>query len=168
MTMNNNQSIGAFSQRMSKKAYGSNSPLDTDPSSENANMCLVTVNYDHTMGQVTFESLIDGSVSVKKGDSVKLTATPNSGYRFIKWQGVKAVTKETSPTIDFVVNHDVNIEAVFAKEDKPAAGGAGNGGNGGNGSDGLQHESPVVSSIRKYWWVIAIILGYLILKEGEQ
>ena len=158
--MYKNQSTGAFSQRQYKRVVRSEYDNPTGSNGENANMCSVKVLHDSTMGKVMSESLVNGSISVKKGDSVKLTATPDSGYKFVKWEGVRNVEKETSPTIDFVVNNDVVLTAIFAAE------GAGGEPGGGDPEDPKKNKSVgLESTIKKYWWVLAIILGYLILKE---
>lgn len=167
--MYKNQSTGAFSQRQYKRVVRSASDDANGSNGENANMCSVKVLYDSTMGKVMSESLVNGSISVKKGDSVKLTATPDSGYKFVKWEGVRNVEKETSPTIDFVVNNDVVLTAIFAAENN---GGSviGNAGSNGGGYSGVNHNNgsqPLISTIKKYWWVLALILGYFILKEDK-
>lgn len=172
--MYKNQSTGAFSQRQYKRVVRSASNDANGSNVENANMCSVKVLYDSTMGKVMSESLVNGSISVKKGDSVKLTATPDSGYKFVKWEGVRIVEKETSPTIDFVVNNDVVLTAIFAAENNGGTnnGGSviGNAGSNGGGNSGGNHNKgsqPLISTIEKYWWVLALILGYFILKEDR-
>lgn len=162
--MYSNQQIGAFSQRQYKNnvSRATNTPLDPSTlESEQTGVCRVTVSYNKTMGKVTYENLIDGSISVKRGDTVKLTATPNSGYKFVEWVGSVAI-KKTLPTIDFIVNKDVDLEAVFTSENDGVqdVGGSGD-------SERPKKESDLISTVKKYWWVIAIILGYLILKEDK-
>lgn len=182
--MNKNISIGAFSQRQYKNVGAHKDLTNADSNGQNQDMCQVTVVYDKTMGQVSFENLIDGAISVKKGDTVKLTATPNSGYQFVKWVRYSKVPQivltsdartllsySTSPTIDFVVNQDIAMGAVFAAEGNGGQVGS-NGGNGANGGYEIgvephKNESALVSTVKKYWWVLAILLGIYLLKEDK-
>lgn len=71
-------------------------------------------------GKVTGVKLQNGSVSVKKGDSVRLTATPKAGYSFVKWQGapVGSAAERTNPSISFTVSTNCNVLALF-EADKP-------------------------------------------------
>lgn len=71
-------------------------------------------------GKVTGVNLQDGSVSVKKGDNVRLTATPKAGYHFVKWQGapVSSPSERTNPSISFPVSTNCNVLALF-EADKP-------------------------------------------------
>ena len=63
----------------------------------------VTVVYDATMGIVT-----GGGNHIAEGTVVTLTATPNSGYRFLNWN-----TGETTASISFTLTSDTTFEATF-------------------------------------------------------
>lgn len=57
---------------------------------------------DASMGSVS------GGGTFDEGTEVTLTATPNEGYRFVRWS-----TGDTTATLTFVVTEDVSLVAVF-------------------------------------------------------
>ena len=141
----------------------------------------VTVHYNGLMGNVSGNGLqlVDGGgsqglgkITARGGDTVTLTATPKSGHRFVEWLGAPK-NKKSNPDLALKVGANYNITAVFAS-DTPNPGGGGNGGS--DDPETPEAPDPVVPSgksggvksvLRKYWWVLAILAGYWLYKEGE-
>jgi hypothetical protein len=69
---------------------------------QSTNDRTVTVEYDTAQGQVT------GAGTYLVGDTVTLTATPNDGYRFVRWSN----EVEDNP-YTFVISEDVTLTAEF-------------------------------------------------------
>lgn len=119
----------------------------------------VNVRWDRQMGNVTANGLTPGEsagsarLTANAGDTVKLTATPGSGYHFVKWTGGPSNGKETNPEYTFQVNNNYDITAVFAADQN-------GGGSGGNNSQ----VTPVVNAtgfnlkafVKKWWWLLLI------------
>ena len=169
--INNNKTGVAYSQRHGAQAQKpslsdrddaiTQTPLDTPtPSTE---VFTVKVSCNGDMGRVSGNGLSEGALTAHKGDSVTLTATPKTGYAFVKWLGLPMSQKETDPTVTFTVPSNLNITAVFdKKEDEPA-------GEGVNGDTDLSStkETGLKALLKKYWWVPAIVAGYWLYKEGK-
>ena len=68
------------------------------------NTCSLTLNANETMGSVT------GSGTYTKGTNATIVATPNDGYRFVKWSD-----GNTNATRSIVVNEDMTLSAIFEK-----------------------------------------------------
>lgn len=164
--MKNKVFQGAYSQRYSNY-------LSTTPSKERDDsviaqpidnpVCTVKVAFDKDMGKVNGTGLANGVVSVHSGDSITLTATAKSGYHFVKWIGLKATGKDTDNTLTFNVLSDCEITAIFAADET----------GGGSVDDPEppvnlpQSEKGIVTLLKKYWWVLAIMLGCYLYKEGK-
>ena len=69
---------------------------------QSTNDRTVTVEYDAAQGQVT------GAGTYLVGDTVTLTATPNDGYRFVRWSNEVVDNPYT-----FVISEDVTLVAEF-------------------------------------------------------
>ena len=69
---------------------------------QSTNDRTVTVEYDAAQGQVT------GAGTYLVGDTVTLTATPNDGYRFVRWSN----EVEDNP-YTFVISDNVTLSAEF-------------------------------------------------------
>jgi len=54
------------------------------------------------------------SYTIEDGTSVTLTAVPDSGYKFLRWE-ISGGSKQTNATCTFKVSADVNYMAVFEK-----------------------------------------------------
>lgn len=132
-----------------------------------------------------------GLATVGAGDTVKLTATANAGYHFVRWNGIVTV-KDTSNPVDVKMTQNCEVIAVFAPDtpgehpsDNPSGGnggeppvsGGGNGnggngngnGNGGNHTNGLYGGSivdQVKPFVKKWWWAI-LIVAYIAYKEWK-
>lgn len=87
-------------------------------------------------GSVTGNGLVNGQASVKAGDSIRLTATPKSGYVFKTWRGITPGAYNinlSSSVINLPVDRNHALVAVFdplVKDPTPN-----NGGNGGGSND---------------------------------
>lgn len=160
----------------------------------------VKVSWDAQMGRVTpngsYNLTNGGIISVHSGDSITLTATPDEGYSFVRWEGVNLGGNQQSnksKTITLTVAHDYNLTAVFAKNNPtdgsnppgngdpndpndPDAGGGGSGGGGGVIEDiieppvlpaGASTMDTIIAYAKKYWWALAII-AYVIYKETKK
>lgn len=177
----NRTNIGvAYSQRRSAIA---STPLDGDrddavkktpieaPTPPSAEVFTVKVACNGDMGRVSGNGLSDGVLTARNGDSVTLTATPKTGYRFVKWSGVPATTKNTNPTVTFNVTSNLSVAAEFAKETAGTAYPVGGGGGGGTVVDpanpSVTGSTGLKALLKKYWWVLAILLGYWLYKEGK-
>lgn len=64
-------------------------------------------------GSTSNPGSVSGAGTYSHGTTVTLTATPNTGYRFIGWR-IDGETVSTNTTYRIVVNSDLNIDAVFA------------------------------------------------------
>lgn len=135
-----------------------------------------------------------GLATVGAGDTVKLTATANPGYHFVRWNG-PVTGKITSNPVDVKMTQHCEVIAVFAPDtpgehpsDNPSGGnggeppvsGGGNGnggngngngnGNGGNHTSGLYGGSFVdqklIPFVRQWWWAI-LIVAYIAYKEWK-
>ncbi len=62
------------------------------------------------IGQGEIKGAIEGESSFKSGTVVTLTATPTSGWRFVRWEGDAS---GTSATTTITMNKDMNVIAVF-------------------------------------------------------
>lgn len=169
--MYNNRNQGAYSQRYSnylmQNIVGGRDDSQPDTPNEVPSR-TVKVSFNRDMGNVTGNGLENGVLTVKSGDSVTLTATPKSGYRFVKWTGVPQSTKNTDPTVSFNVLKDYSITAVFAiVPNEPLVP-----------SEPQVDPEPVDPEVRtektgvkavlkKYWWVAAILVVYYLYKEGK-
>ena len=69
-----------------------------------SNTCSLTLNTDATMGSVT------GSGTYTKGTTATIIATPNAGYRFVKWSD-----GNTNATRSIIMNEDMTLSAIFEK-----------------------------------------------------
>lgn len=152
----------------------------------------VHVDWDVAKGTVTASQTMNGgTINVSAGDSVTLHAQPKSGYKFVRWDGVNLggnTQDNSSETITLTVSRDLSLKAVFAAEDpadnehnedgeNPDNGGSdgGNGGGSYGGSDtgdggspnGADTKTGIVALAKKYWWVIAAVVLYLICKKGK-
>lgn len=121
----------------------------------------VSVN-DPSMGRVLASGLANGEIAAHAGDTVKLTAQPNSSSRFVAWQG-GPIDGMTSEEVSFVVGSNLHVRAVF----EPASGG----------SDDPAGEFPTwepahgqgiaekALAFAKQWWWAILIVGYIAYKE---
>lgn len=158
----------------------------------------VKVSWDARFGKVVPSGSINltngGGFVVRTGDSVTLIAQPFSDCNFVRWEGVNIagnVQSNTSPTITLAVSSDLNLTAVFTKDnpssgdnppgngdpndpnETPNSGGGGGGGGtvdpitgsiSGNGSTDLMTQA--LAFVKKWWWAL-LIAGYLIYdKKG--
>ena len=71
----------------------------------------ITIKYGNTND--TSDS--SNSYTIEDGTSVTLTAVPDSGYKFLRWE-ISGGSKQTNATCTFKVSSDVNYMAVFEKE----------------------------------------------------
>ena len=71
---------------------------------QSTNARTVTVEYDAAQGQVT------GAGTYLVGDTVTLTATPNDGYRFVRWSNEVVDNPYT-----FVITENITLSAEFEK-----------------------------------------------------
>ena len=71
---------------------------------QSTNDRTVTVEYDAAQGQVT------GAGTYLVGDTVTLTATPNDGYRFVRWSNEVVDNPYT-----FVITENITLSAEFEK-----------------------------------------------------
>ena len=168
---------GAYSQRYSNYLMGDKIPSKDKEAQQDTPLetpsFTVSVAFNKDMGNVTGNGLENGSVTVKSGDSITLTATPKSGYRFVKWTGVTAV-KDTNPVLTFNVLSNSHITAVFATVD-PVSGTVTNVFDSVIGPAISVYDVVPPSAkafkwkaiLRKYWWVLAILVGYYLYKEGK-
>ena len=69
-----------------------------------SNTCSLTLNTDAIMGSVT------GSGTYTKGTTATIIATPNDGYRFVKWSD-----GNTNATRSIIINEDMTLSAIFEK-----------------------------------------------------
>ena len=74
------------------------------------------------------------------GAQITLSATPNSGHRFVRWDvlsGGAVLSSTTASTATFTMpNNNVSVRAVFQQQEAGGNGGGGNGGGGGGGNVG--------------------------------
>jgi|GEM_PF-3907272 len=109
-----------------------------------ANAVTVKAIFEANSYAITVDRNIeDGTVdinpeSAKAGETVTLTATPNSGYHFKKWNVVSGdvtLDDKTKNPITFIMPAgDVKIEAVFEKDSVPSRPSGGGGGSGSSSS----------------------------------
>ena len=124
-----------------------------------ANYHTVTVIYNSTMGRVTTPGLapepgypdsngtMHASMSVQYGNSVTLVATPNAGYRFVRWEGCIIAGKPNMTVSNNQVVQQIfsdrTLYAVFAPEGgNPGGGGSSETPGSGGGSD-PSHKDPI-------------------------
>lgn len=167
--------------------------LDITANFEKVNIAYhVDVEWDVAKGNVTASQTMNGgTVTVNIGDSVTLHAQPKAGFKFVRWDGVNLggnTQDNSSETITLTVSRDLSLKAVFAAEDpadnehnedgeNPGNGGSYGGSyGGGSGSvtdtatgttTGTQNETGIMALAKKYWWVIAAVVLYLICKKGK-
>jgi len=77
-------------------------------------------NVSVTVGNGTAQSNPANSISVEPNTSVTITATPNDGVTFVNWTAAAGTSlpsgiTETSPSITFTMNANVNITANFLR-----------------------------------------------------
>ncbi len=133
-----------------------------------------------------------GNVTVDKGDTVVLEATPKAGYKFLRWDGLTANAQSSrgSDELRITVDRNMHITAVFVAENSTSTtndtpgnvivnttgGGTGGGietGGGeetGAGTPGLEdttRSTELLSLLKKYWWIAAIVVGYFIFEEEK-
>lgn len=162
--MNKGNFQGAYSQRYSNYTSPSEKNDSIVQTKLNNTIHTVKVAFDGDMGDVTGTSLVNGVASVHSGDSITLTATPKAGYRFVQWIGAPSSCKDTNETVSFNVLSDRDITAIFAVEETaenpntdPEV----------NVVPVALKENQLVTLLKKYWWVLAILLGYYLYKEGK-
>ncbi len=138
-----------------------------------------------------------GLATVGAGDTVKLTATANAGYHFVKWNG-PVTGKNISNPVDVKMTQNCEVIAVFAPDtpgehpsDNPtggnggeppvSGGGNGNGGEppvsgGGNGgSTGMfgflgvypMTGEPYLRAFVRKYWWAILIVSYIAYKEWK-
>ena len=56
---------------------------------------------------------VDGVIKYTHGTSVSLTATPNTGHQFVRWEDGSGSTLSTNATYSFTLNEDCAVYAVF-------------------------------------------------------
>ena len=56
---------------------------------------------------------VDGVIKYTHGTSVSLTATPNTGRQFVRWEDGSGSTLSTNATYSFTLNEDCAVYAVF-------------------------------------------------------
>ena len=152
----------------------------------NESTYTVNVEWDALKGSVNNDSMQVGVITARAGDLVTLTATPKSGYRFVKWTGgPSTVNGSTSMAVKFNVNNNYTIGAVFEAEDTvgktPSVGThtgsetQGSGGGGGIIDDILTPpEVPsnagvvdtIMAYLEKYWWALLIVAVLIYTREG--
>ena len=72
--------------------------------------------YTIKYGNTNDTSDSSNSYTIEDGTSVTLTAAPDSGYKFLRWE-ISGGSKQTNATCTFKVSADVNYMAVFEKVD---------------------------------------------------
>ena len=101
--------ICIFIVSCSKDDSDSSNQLETNPlvkydvsisSSEGGRINIFTRNGGNTQ-----------SGTYKAGTLLKITATPDDGYKFIGWTG----SNETSMEITIIVNSNISLQAIFSK-----------------------------------------------------
>lgn len=149
----------------------------------------VKVNWNSQMGRVTTSGNSNlnsgGALTVHNGDTITLTATPDEGYSFVRWDGVNLGGNQQSnksKTITLTVSRNYELTAVFAKNNPDT--GDNPPGNGENNDPNKEPDSPtgnnwleppvipagtstidtLIAYAKRYWWAIAIV-AYLIYKE---
>ena len=70
--------------------------------------------YTIKYGNTNDTSDSSNSYTIEDGTSVTLTAVPDSGYKFLRWE-ISGGSKQTNATCTFKVSADVNYMAVFEK-----------------------------------------------------
>lgn len=106
----------ASSLRITHNATNISSPLEIPlAGSGSTSSFTLTIYIDPTnAGKVTVngEELTPPiKKKFNKGDSVKIEALPNSGYKFVKWQGD---ISSTNSSLSFTIDRDITITAQFA------------------------------------------------------
>lgn len=134
----------------------------------------VTVKWNGNMGKVTGNGLVPDSktgsakATVTTGDSITISATPKSGYRFVKWTG-SPVNGNTDESVNFAVNANYTLYAEFAADNGGDPGNGGGGGGGGYtpedpgtpGSSATTSTGAVMAFVKKWWWAL-LIAAYIV------
>lgn len=112
-----------------------------------------TGNYSYATGNAPANS---GAATAAEGDTITLTATPDAGYHFVKWQG-GPVDGNTNKTVDVTMNGNYSVVAVFAADEYD------------NKDQHPQTETltqKATAFVMKWWWAI-LIVGYIIYNETK-
>lgn len=126
----------------------------------NGEMGRVTCNSNNfTVGSGTPAN--GGSITAAAGSTVKLTAEPKDGYRFVRWEGF-TVDGSTSKTVELSVA-DTTVNAVFVSVDSPEEPETPGGGNGSK-PVGNDLVGKAMAFVRKWWWAL-LIAAYFVYKE---
>lgn len=181
---------GAYSQRYSNylgfHKEGRNDEVLSTPEKTPGPNFTVRVSYNSGMGNVAGNGLANGILTARSGDSVTLTATAKSGYHFVKWCGLPTGKEATSPTLTFTVFSNTSVSAVFAADLGAGATATDDHkitnqggfvispqGGGSTGAAAIEDVVPpttasgLKATLKKYWWVLAIIAGWYLYKEGK-
>ena len=127
----------------------------------NGQMGRVTCNSNNfTLGSGTPAN--GGSITATAGNTVKLSAEPKDGYRFVRWEG-GPVDGSTSKTVTLAVT-DTTINAVFEPEDNTEGGTETPGGIIVSKPVGNDIMGMAMTFVRKWWWAL-LIVAYLVYKE---
>ena len=166
--------IGAYSRRFiaaaraddesaTRKALNANVE-SSDPINMTERHFLV-VTWNGEMGKVTGSGNYasnggtspanSGGATAMPGDTITLTATPDAGYHFVKWQG-GPVDGNTNKTVDVTMNDSYSIAAVFAADEYAD-------------KDHRPKQTETITEkamafVKQWWWAI-LIVGYIVYKE---
>ena len=138
----------------------------------------LTVHWNGEMGRVTCDSnafTLDsgapansGSITASGDTSVKLTAEPKDGFRFVRWDGINIKSKGAQ-TITVNVSN-ITITAVFEAENTGGGEEPGGGENPGGGGEDMPYPGDsnkevfsldTVTALLKKWWWVLLILAFL-------
>lgn len=68
------------------------------------------------IGSISGNNLAVVTVKAEIGATITATASPNTGYTFIRWSGI-SVTSQTNPSLSYLVGSDAEIKAEFKSPD---------------------------------------------------
>lgn len=179
--MINKKYIGAYSQRWRYSNYDVASRAATQKSFT----VKVGVN-NSVMGRVSATGLNNGVISAVAGSEVTVTATPNQGYKFVRWDLIQSTEGYSdrrgadsagSDKLTFTVHGNCTVTAVFAAV---SGGSDPAGGVTPSNIDSVDPEdpSPAVNPqpvdyigkakafLKQWWWALAIA-AYVIYKERK-
>lgn len=143
-------------------------------------VCTAKVSWNGKMGRVNGNGLeladqtpaSSGIITVSKGSSVTLTASPLDGYHFVQWHG-GPVEGKTSKSVTFSMNANYSIGAEFAANDPGTGGGGGGNVIGGDDEEpapetpaAVHQDGRVMAFVKKWWWAILIVAYVILKKEG--